>query len=573
MPPDGPPAPPALPPQRPWLTWILGALFLLGAAYWLVGGRTVQFLRSQAAIYYAGKAQEQIRQKDWTSAGKELARARSWQVHQPQVLRAYADLLIATRSDSLSLLQVLRLLESTPEASPKDRLHISQILISLGHIADARAQYDQIPEDLKQTQESMELLATLYQAEGRHEEADKLMRHALAMTPGDPKSRLRLAMLDHRDNFPEIQRRAEAEIWDLAVTQGDDVGLKAIEFLTSQARLDGEEAEKLLALIEQHPDATPATRYAALSARLRARPQDRQAVLKTEVQKLQGAGVTMLVPAAAWLLQEKQPQEVLNLLSEDLCLKSAPLFHSRLLALAQLDQWPEIEAALENQGRLPVSTHFFHLWKARTAEKLDKGIRAVRHHLNAAFAETLGGQDEPAAMMAAEMAEQMHQWDLASRFYNDIADQHPISRSRMLEKVYVLALRGRDTDAALLAAAALAALQPENRIFSQRHLYLKLLAGQEIERWVQTALNLPPSNDATSSLLRALSSYRMGDLASVKTQLRTFPDQTDLPPGQRAVHAGLLSVCGQTGPAFRLAEGIPSPLMLPEELIFLKRAL
>jgi tetratricopeptide (TPR) repeat protein len=568
---SGPPAPSDLPPQRPWLTWILGALFLLGLAYWLAGPSTIHFVRSQVAIYYAGRTQERLQQKDWNAAAKELARARSWQVNQPQVLRAYADLLIATRTDSLSLLQVLRLLEFTPHAAPKDQLRISQILISLGHIADARIQYDQLPEGVKQTQESRELLAALYHAEGRHEEADKVMRHALAMTPNDPQSRLRLAILDHRDSFPEIQRRIEAEIGEIA-TLPDDVGLSAIEFLTSHARLDGQQADKLLDLIEKHPNAPASARYAALSARLRARPQDRETVLKTEIQKVQGKGIESLAPAAAWLLQEKQPQEVLLLLPEDLCLKSAPFYQSRLLALSQLDRWGDIEKALATTNRLPISVHLYHLWKARTAEKLDNDIRAMRHHLKAAFAETLGGQDRAAATLTAEVAEQMNLWDLALLFYNDIATEHPMARGLMLEKAYAMAQRGRDTDAALIAATSLAALHPENLIFSQRIIYLKLVAGQEIELWVRTVEELPPSPDAMSRLLRALGAYRLGDLISVRSHLQTLPKQTDLPAGRRAVYSGLLAACGQTGPAFQMAESIPAALLFPEELVFLNKA-
>ena len=45
-----------------------------------------------------------------------------------------------------------------------------------------------------------------------------------------------------------------------------------------------------------------------------------------------------------------------------------------------------------------------------------------------------------------------------------------------------------------------------------------------------------------------------------------------LPPGQRAVAAGLLQMAGRAGEAFQIAEKVPEALLLDEELAFLKKA-
>lgn len=549
----------------------MGLLFLTGLTYWLVGDRVITYGRSWMAAHYAGKAQEKIQAKQWLDASQLLAKGRSWRGDNPQVLRGYADLLIATRSDNLSLLQILRHLESVDKITAQDRLYISQTLISLGHVSEARKEYEKLTEAQKLEQKSLELLASIYHAEGRTEEAEKTMRQALAMAPTDPASRLRLAIINHQNNFVEMQDQARREIWELAQLP-DDTGLQALEFLTTRARLDGEETDKLLRLIEKHPNVRPGMRYAALSARLRARPQDRDAMIEAEVQRVKGQGVETLKPALSWLLQEQQPQRVIELLPADIYLKSGPLLHSYLLALESQNQWSEIEILLRK--KLPVSDTFVHLWKARTADKLDTGIRTVRHHLEAAFAQTLGGQDEGAARMTAETAEDMGQWDLASRFYNDIASLHPLSRGQMLEKVQAMAARGRNTDSAMIAADKLTELHPDNQVYKQRTLYLKLVAGHEIETTGLTIAEI--SNTEKNSpvvLLRALAAYRLGDLIQVRAHLENLDPKTDFSPGQNAVHAGLLAICGRTAEAYRLAEAIPSIMLLPEEQHFLKRAL
>jgi tetratricopeptide (TPR) repeat protein len=563
------------PRRRPWLTWILGALFLGGLLYWWGGARAILAARSAVAGVYAKKAQEKRREKDWAAAWQNLAKARSWQVNAPQVLRAYADLLIASRSDDPSLLQVLRLLESQHLATAEERLKMGQILISLGHVGAARAEFEKLTEAEQQNLEGLELQAQLLHAEGRPDEAEKLLRQALAQAPANPDSRLRLAILDHRNSFPEVQARARQVVWEIA-RQTDSTGLSALDFLATQVQLNGEEAAELITLVEAHPSAPPATRYAALSARMRARPQDRAAILAAEVAAVRGQGVEVLTPALSWLLQEQQAESVLDLLSDGLHLKSGQLLQAHLAALSSLGRWSDIDALLRTQKTLPIPETYLHLWKARTAEKLDAGIQTVRHHLEAAFAQTGRGQDETAARLTAETAEQMGLWDLAHRFYAEVATQQPYRQIPLWEKVHEMALRGRDTSAALASARKLAQLQPENLVYTTRSLYLALIAGDKIETTLQAIVPLGSSSqDRTPSvsLLQALAAYRVGDIAQVREHLAGLSATQDLTAGQRAACAGMMASIGQTGPAFQLAESIPGLLLLPEEMRFLKRAL
>lgn len=560
--------------RRPWLTWVMGGLFLGGLLYWWLGAKAILGTRTLIAGAYAKKAQEKRLEKDWAGAWQNLSKARAWQVNAPEVLRAYADLLAASRSDDLTLLQVLRALESLHQSTNSDRLKVGQILISLGHIQAARAEYEKLSLTDQQNQEGMRLLAQLLQAEGQPEEAEKLLRRALAMAPADPESRLRLAMMDHHQTFPEVQARARKVIWEIA-RQADLTGLAALDFLASEVQLTGEEASELLRLVEAHPSAPPGTRYAALSSRLRARPQDRAALMEKEVAAVRGQGVEVLAPALTWLLQEKEPAKVLALLPEGLHLKSGQILQSYLVALSALDRWDEIDRLLRSPRTLPLSEAYLHLWKARTADKQDTGIQTVRHHLEAAFAQTRRGEDETAARLTAETAEQMGIWDLASRFYAEVAAQQPYNQSLLLEKIHEMALRGRDTTAALNSARKQAITHPENHVYTLRAHYLALLAGDEIEVTLQAFLQLPTDQQEppSAALVRALADFRLGNETALKARLAQGMDVSDLAPGQRATYAGLLAICGEVGPAFRLAESIPGILLLPEEMRFLKQAL
>lgn len=551
--------------KKPWLSVTLGMLLSVGIAWWWGGEKALLFGRAKVAEHYAAKTQEAILNKNWIDAGQNLARARSWLVNHPPVLRAYAELLTATGSDNLSLLQALRTLDSLNAAQPKDRVQMARILMSLGHVDLARHEYSELPAEQRQTREGLELLASIYQAEGRTDEAEKLFRQALTMSPDDPESRLHLAMIEHADKFS--QGRARETLWDVASGTGTPA-LQALEFLATQGTLDGTEAQKLIALIEAHPGTTPRLRYAALSARLRARPQDREEVLTAETERVKGKDLDDLTPALTWLLQENEPQRLIALLPDGLYLKSGELLHPYLLALAAQNRWTDIDKLLTTQRSLPVSESFIHLWRARAADRLDFGIEFVRRHLTAAFASTQFGQNAAIGQMTAELAEQTNQWDLASEYYAALAEKHPLKQIPMLEKVYDMAMRSRDTGAVLRSTRMLAKLLPDNQIYSQRLLYLELVAGEQIEL-TQSSVEKP----GTEPLLRALAAYRFGDGPGTLKHLQALPANTDLPPGQRAVQAGLLALTGQPGPAYRIAETIPAILLLPEEMRFLQKAL
>lgn len=564
---------PAQPPARkkrrktPWLSIGLGLLLVLGILWWWGGEKLMLQARGAIAEHYATKSREALSRKDWVVAGQNLARARSWLVNHPPVLRAYAEMLEATGSDNLSLLQVLRTLDSLQVATPRDRVQMARILMSLGYVDLARREYDKLPPDQRQTREGLELLAGIYQIEGRTNEAEKLLHQALALAPNDPDSRLRLAMIQSQDKFSQGQ--AKETLWEIASGTGTPA-LQALEFLAAKLPLDGTEADTLMRLVEAHPGHTPQTRYAALSARLRARPQDRESLLAAEVSRVQGKGMDVLSPALNWLLQENEPARVITLLPDKLYLKSGEFLHAYLLALSSQNRWSEIDQLLKTQRSLPVSDTFLQLWRARAADRLDAGMEYVRRHLAAAFASTQFGQNDATGQMTAELAEQTNQWDLASQYYEALAEKHPLKQIPMLEKVYEMAMRDRNTTSVLAAARKLAQLLPDNQIYAQRVQYLELVSGDSIELTLRT---LDQPGLVTPPLIRALAAYRLGDATGLRKHLQGPATTADLPPGPRAVHAGLLALTGQSGPAYQLAETIPAMLLLPEEIRFLRKAL
>jgi hypothetical protein len=138
-----------------------------------------------------------------------------------------------------------------------------------------------------------------------------------------------------------------------------------------------------------------------------------------------------------------------------------------------------------------------------------------------------------------------------------------------------MSMRGRDTERVLQVARQQRSLRPENPLYVDRVIYLQLVAGYDLELNFKKLLETSHANsDRTEDQLsQALAAYRMGDLTTLRTHLSRLKNVSNLSPGQRAVYAGLLSISGQVGPAFLIAEQIPSILLLKEEKRFLDRAL
>jgi hypothetical protein len=117
--------------------------------------------------------------------------------------------------------------------------------------------------------------------------------------------------------------------------------------------------------------------------------------------------------------------------------------------------------------------------------------------------------------------------------------------------------------------------QPDNSGYLEAWCYLKLLDGSEMEKASDTIehhLASHPDRLAFVSFIQAFAAYRYGDLKLAEQKALQVP-ANKLPPGQRAVLAGILQACGKEAEAFRIAEKVPENIVLTEERRLLMTAL
>lgn len=559
-------------PSKPWITWLMVLALITGLVAWFGGNEMLIKGRSYMAHHYADKAEHFIEEKELSKAGAALTLARQWREDHPKFLRVYADFLMAINSDPSAILHTLKILEIGGQAHEEDYLRMAQIYIQEEQVENAVLMLNKLSPETLEKRPALEVLANIQRLRGETRQAEQTLRQALSLEPEDRMCRLRLALMDMQAVFSELRMEARNVLWNLARGQ-DRAALLAMETLSTDKDLTALEAEELWKLAEKYPELPETARFNVLSARMRVNPLLREDWLNAELAKYSDSGAEKMAPMLQWLLREKQPERVLAMQTGDLFTKSDLLIPHYLQALADLGRWGEIERILSRPAGMPISASFAALWRARAARNTDGEQLNTRQHLNVVYEASGHGRDGSTAKLAADIAEEAGLYDLAAKFYQGLSEYQPKVKIPMLEKVYEMAARSRDTDEVIRVAKQLLDLRPQNPQYIERLQYLQLVSGQEMEIQAAKILNSSSGQGRQDQLQRALAAYRLGDLTLMSKHLRGLADVSDFTPGQKAVHAGLLSISGQVGRAFQIAEGISTLLLLKEELRFLERAL
>jgi tetratricopeptide (TPR) repeat protein len=561
------------PPGKPWLTWFMGLVFISGILIWWMGPGLVRKGNAWMAGHHAQKATDWMEKQEWMQAYQSLEKARGWKPDHPRLLRVLTDFLIATQGDTATILHHLRMIEMMGQITEADLIKMGQIHVQQSDAASALAALAKLPNKAREARPAMEIYANIYRLQGRPQLAEDTLRRALNLDKDDPMCRLRLALMDQSAAFGEMREQARQSLWQLT-TGKDKAALLAIDHLARDMKLTPPEADKLVESIESHPDKTDEARFTVLTGLLRTRPEKKKDIFATDLARMQTLTAETLGPSLVWLLREKQPQHIVSFRPREFFTKSSQLIQPYLQALGDLGRWEEVDKLLSRPAGMPISSAFIAFWRAKATRNLDTETTRVRQHLATAYEATGHGRDGAIATAAAALAEESGVWDIAALFYEGLAEHQPKMELTMLQKVHEMAMRSRDSDAVLKSSARLLALRPENRRFVMDELYLHLVCGKEIELR-RLKLDRPESSQLSDEdrLCLALAAYRFGDLNELREHLATISDPLTLRPGQRAVHAGLLTISGQVGRAYQIAEQVPTLLLLKEEARFLQRAL
>ncbi len=423
-----------------------------------------------------------------------------------------------------------------------------------------------------QQRAGLELKAALLRHDGKTKEADQVLRRAYESDPGNPDSRLKLAALDLESPFPEIKAKATRAVWEIARGPAGTPVVSAMQMLASTPDLTMTDALELRQMLTQMPQVTGAPRYAVLSGCLKGLPLQHDQVLDEETARHHGKPGDESAEFFYWLLKNRENSRILQLLDRETALRSGKLFPVYAEALNATGHWKDLQGAL--RASPPISQASAAIMLAFCSYRLDEPRADTLDHIREAMHGAHSSQSLPELLAAGVGAEEMGFNDLAIEAFTELS-QHRGYKMSALD--HILEIRRRQDDLPQIIGTLQTLLEDSPGLEPYQDLlwYHKILAGEEIEKTALVARRALASGQQSSPALHlalALAAYRFRDLEAARHEASAIVP-SDLPAGQRAVLAGILEACGQTGEAFRLAEKIAPQLLLAEENRFLKGAL
>lgn len=572
---SGPFPPPSPRSSFPWVSCVLLGGFLLTITLWLGGRPAMRWWHSKQAGEFLTAARAEMERNEWSEAARWIREASQIAPEDPAVVRAIADFQIRTHSHPSDVVQTLQRLSGTQDAAHEDIAKLARAQVDLGSHEAARKTLALLPED---NPHAAEADAYLLKMEKRDSEADARLRTALTTGNSDAKTLLKLAILDLKQPQPDIHQRGRNSLWRMAQEDGVNA-VDAISILAADTSLTATEAGRLFGIVEASHQAGEELRYSVLTAMLRLRPEEREAILNHETQSASSADEPRRLALARWLSSLHEHQRLLAILPSELKWKDMPADKAllKLEALAQAGQWNDLRKVLDHDLEKVVGSVSFNLWQAKVVSAQNGGAPRVQQHLNLAFDATGRGQDSQSAVQVAETAEKLGAPDLAVAFYHSTSAHvsSPLLRIALLEKAYALHHHARDTHAMLQVAAEVADLTPGNQANAFRADYLALLAGESIELAARRVDEAQALTDAAASsrilFLKAMAAYRLHAPPQKLEALKKLQNLT-WEPGHRAVLAAMLTAQGDEAAGFQMAEKISTTLLLPEEKKFLALA-
>ncbi|WP_300933126.1 hypothetical protein [Prosthecobacter sp.] len=568
-------------------SWLVMGAFGLLVVSLIAWHPVTAALRAVLARRNAKEVLEATAAKDWVRAHQAMTLARQRAPEDEEVIVAMVTFLKATNSDPGGLAQLLQRLKLKRPLTAEEELTLGRALIASGKTKDAREVYEKLPVKQSTQQPGLELLSSILNAEGHTKEAEEIAHRAVAQTPAEatPETHLQAAVTDMSSHFVEVQNQAQKQLWQLA-EMDTKTGMDAILQLTQSPGLTVAQAKRLLELEEAHPLHSLGMRLKMVSAQMRLQPERRAELAEAEVRRFTETKNGRLEDMAYWLMREKLNDQVLKLVPKELAAQSRDLYPILVQTLSQEGRWEELQGVLKMPNP-PVPTTLLNLAMAEVLSHMQPDMRESRRLLQGTVINAAQAGDVTTLQVAAQLAEKLNFADVACQAYKAAgmkAAENNVSEAALLnlQKSVELALRAKDTETLLEVSRQLHVISPSSAVFADRFVYLRLVLGVEMERVDVKALTVQTEAKGTTSatldrippqLLLALRAYRLGDHAAMEKHLTALPRAEGLSPGPRAVAAGLLSLVGNPGRAFQMAEKIPGALLLDEEKVFLKRAL
>ncbi len=384
--------------------------------------------------------------------------------------------------------------------------------------------------------------------------------------PDDRPNMLRLAQLQIESGQPTEVQQGLTTLWELSA-QEDATSLLAIEQLNNRSDLPADQILRLITRLTQHPRATPAHQVAAYRWQAKLEPNRQSQIIAEAVRALGQNTREDLLPLIRWLVEERQPQQVLSLVSEETAVGYQPILENYLTSLTMLNRYADLERLVNDRRVDAILTRatsaFYRLHLGFVTRKPINDLRRLMQTatLNA---DTEGRRELLVAI--GKYGEERSMPDLAEVAYE---------ASLKSRRTYVDGLEGLlratrlsgNTSGHIKALTNAIQRWPDNQLYQEQLLYTQMLTGSRLELSQQQAAQLFHfrPKDPVVQLLNAMAWWRLRHRDAAATHL-TDIDPAQLTPGQQAVLGAIHRALGHSSQALTVTNVIAADaVMLPEE--------
>ncbi|MBE2286859.1 MAG: hypothetical protein IAE77_25605 [Prosthecobacter sp.] len=456
--------------------------------------------------------------------------------------------------------------------STDEQLHV-RCLMNLGRPKEASVALDKLMRSEQPSEALMKLAEDVWGQRDQNKQLRDVLKGYTEAHPDDKESVFRLAKVQVASGNPsEISEGMDA-LWTLAA-QSDALSLQALEFLNSLPSLTPGDAHKLIERLKTHPKGNEWHYVTALKREVQQFPARKKEIVMEATIRYRDKKRDELLPFVRWLVEEGEFRQVLAVVPEEEAKAHQGLLENYLNALTMLQRFPDVERLINDPAIAKViDPTTLAMFRAHLAYVLKKPAEELRSKLILAKDAAQANGRYPSLLQIARYAEERGHFDIAEdAFRLTVKAARRASAAPRIERDAFTGLikactANHNTEALLQATTEAVQRWPDDNAFMERHLYVTLLAGRNIELALSNAKNLlklQPKDNARR-LAVALALWRLKDFQQALSYLQ-YMDLNFLSEGQRAVFAAIAHSGGFTEEARGVIKAInPKADMLPEE--------
>lgn len=364
--------------RRSWLAVV--GFVALGMGVAALEFRTIhEWVQGVRSRRMAAKAEAEILGGNFEEAMNKALNAEQIKPDEPAAIRIRAKTLgmWGQPAAAAAAVHFWKKLEQLGAMRPADHRPYAEALLMSGAAAAAGMEIQALLKGNSSDVALHRLAARWAASEGDADGARDFAAKAVRLEPGNPESRLLLALLQLSSNVDALRQEATRTMLDLG-RENTREGIEALQQLGTMRGVSLEVAGKVMELLRQHPLANEQHRILAFGIEFAIHPEARAALLDTAMQKYRKADPAAQCAFGRWLHLHREYERMLVLIPADEAFKRQDLLRVYLTALAELGRYNDIERILEMKN-VPLDAAIRELYLALSAEGLGSASVAELH--------------------------------------------------------------------------------------------------------------------------------------------------------------------------------------------------